>query len=313
MLEELGLERVTIPLPFRLNHVHCFIGETEKGHAIMDTGLHDRNTMTLWKEVLGKKEVSDIILTHVHPDHTGCAGTLQEQMQATVHMSERDARTMQEIWTTEALPHLEADYKRFAVPHGITSKITSLTENFQPYLFPLPSVDHFLEEGKTLQFGKEAYEIIHTPGHADGLVCFYQADKEVLLSTDHILPKITPNVAYWFYSEPNPLRAFELSLEKIKKLPISYVVPSHGEPFEDVYTRIDEIWGHHEERLAETLDYMKEPITVFAMCQLLFQQELSVYDLQFAIGETMSHMEYLRLNGDCERVLADGHWLYERK
>lgn len=313
MLEKLGLQRVTIPLPFRLDHVHCLVGEGENGIVVMDTGLHNEQTKEIWEEALRKQEISDIILTHVHPDHTGYAGSLQAQTNARVHMSEKDAKVMNRIWSKDALPSLEEDYNKFALPRKLTNKITELTEGFQPFVTPFPAIHSYLQEGDSVQIGKETYEVIATPGHADGLLCFYQKDQQVLLSTDHILPKITPNIAYWFYGEANPLRSYELSLQKIKQLDLAYAIPSHGEPFEDVHGRIDEIWAHHEERLSEMLSYMKDSLTVYDMCQKVFTKELSVYDLQFAVGETMAHMEYLRYAGKCERELVDGHWLYRRK
>lgn len=313
MLEKLELERVTIPLPFRLDHVHCLIGEGENGFVVMDTGLHNEQTRQIWDDVLKGRYLSDMILTHVHPDHTGYAGTLQTQTNARVQMSEKDAQTMNKIWSKAALPLLQDDYNKFALPTDVTNKITDLTEGFQPFVTPFPTVHTFLQEGDSVQFGKERYEVIETPGHADGLLCFYQKNKQVLLSTDHILPKITPNIAYWFYGEENPLRSYELSLQKIKKLEIAYAIPSHGEPFEHVHKRIDEIWTHHEDRLSEMLTYMKDPMTVYEMCQKVFNKQLSVYDLQFAVGETMAHMEYLRYDEKCDRELVDGHWLYRRK
>lgn len=312
LLEKLGLERVTIALPFRLDHVHCFIGEGENGHVLMDTGLHDKKTAKVWQAVLADKNLTDIILSHVHPDHIGYAGSLQARSGATVHMSQADSKVMNNIWSKRALKSLAADYDSFALPMKIKEEIVHLTDEFRPFIAPLPKVDAFLHEGKKLKIGKEDYEVIATPGHADGLVCFYQKERQVLLSTDHILPKITPNIAYWFYGEENPLRSYELSLEKIKKLDIAYAIPSHGEAFEKVHDRIDEIWSHHEARLAECLSYMKEAITVYQMCEKLFTPSLSVYDMQFAIGETMAHMEYLRQAGNCKRDLVDGQWYYRR-
>lgn len=40
MLEELGITKVTIPLPFRLNHVNCFLAEGQDGWLVMDTALN---------------------------------------------------------------------------------------------------------------------------------------------------------------------------------------------------------------------------------------------------------------------------------
>ncbi|MCK2005412.1 hypothetical protein MZM54_29080 [[Brevibacterium] frigoritolerans] len=41
MLNELKVTQITIPLPFRLDHVHCFMAEGEKGWTIIDAGLNN--------------------------------------------------------------------------------------------------------------------------------------------------------------------------------------------------------------------------------------------------------------------------------
>src|SRR5699024_9051446 len=128
------------------------------------------------------------------------------------------------------------------VPEGIMKKIIDLTKKFIPYVSPWPKVNHYLQEGDTIQFGNGAYEVIFTPGHSEGLVVFYNKEDNVLLSTDHILPKITPNISYWFYGEANPLQSYENSLNKIKRLDAEFVIPSHGQPFYNANNRIDEIW-----------------------------------------------------------------------
>src|SRR5699024_7910323 len=102
---------------------------------------------------------------------------------------------------------------------------------FVPYVSPLLSVDHYFNEGDMIYLSDNVYEVIFTPGHSDGLICLYNKENNVLFSTDHILPKITPNISYWFYGKQNPLGDYEKSLQKIKKLNAEFVIPSHGKPF----------------------------------------------------------------------------------
>src|SRR5690606_39125613 len=103
--------------------------------------------------------------------------------------------------------------------------------------------------GEYVQIGKLTFEVIFTPGHSDGLVTFFNKDNSVLFSTDHILPKITPNISYWFHGDPNPLQSYFHSLEKIERLDVNYVIPSHGKPFYGANQRIAELKAHHDERL----------------------------------------------------------------
>lgn len=313
MLQQLGIEKVKIDLPFRLDHVNCFLAEGEKGYIVIDTGLNDKKARAVWKEMLENKFVERIVLTHLHPDHSGYAGVLQLQTNASVFMTESDAKALEIIWTEEALPKLAKEYEEAAVPNQLSKSILSLTSNFSPSVTPIPQVNEFLQEGELIPIGNYLYEVIFTPGHSEGLVCFYNREKNVLLSTDHILPKITPNISYWFYGEKNPLQSYENSLEKIKQLDADFVIPSHGNPFYGANERIDEIWNHHVQRFDIILDSLQQPANIFEVCEVLFQRELSVYDYQFAIGETIAHLEYLREKGECIRELENGKWIYYRK
>lgn len=45
MLKELGVFPVRIDLPFRLDHVNCFIAKGENCWTVIDTGLHNKRTV----------------------------------------------------------------------------------------------------------------------------------------------------------------------------------------------------------------------------------------------------------------------------
>src|SRR5699024_7339029 len=198
-------------------------------------------------------------------------------------------------------------------PEEIGNEMVYNTKTFIPHVTPYPKVDHYFEEHDRFKIGKYEYEVMFTPGHSDGLIVFYNEEKKVLLSTDHILPRITPNISYWFHGDSNPLKTYLNSLDKVKSLQAEYVIPSHGKPFYDANKRIDEIVAHHDDRLNETLQKTNEYQTVYRICEALFQFELTVHETRFAIGETIAHLEYLRHKGELEREEIDGIWHYEVK
>src|SRR5690625_4764619 len=313
MLNQLGIKRKIIPLPFRLSEINCFYAEGENGYILMDTGLHNQQTKKIWDNFFKEKTLDEILITHLHPDHCGYAGRLQQQTGAHISMSKIDARTAEFIWKERPLHLLKEDYYRANIPKDISDGIIDITKKFVPSVTPLPYVQHYFQEGEKVQFGEESYEVIYTPGHSEGLVCFYNREKRILFSTDHILPKITPNISYWFYGEKNPLQSYENSLQKIKQLDADFVIPSHGNPFYGANERIDEIWNHHVQRFDIILDSLQQPANIIEVCEVLFQRELSVYDYQFAIGETIAHMEYIREKGECIREIENGKYIYYRK
>lgn len=45
-------------------------------------------------------------------------------------------------------------------------------------------IDSFLEEGKDLKFGNSTLQVFHTPGHADGSICFYSEQDKFVITGD---------------------------------------------------------------------------------------------------------------------------------
>lgn len=310
MLEEIGLKRIRLDLPFRLNHVNCFLAEGPTGWIVIDAGLHNEQTVRRWEEELQGLEVSDIYITHYHPDHFGYAGGLQQKTGAKVSMSQTDAEDGLMAWEDSFLSTLQGNYKKAGVPDKTAIAMADNTGSFKPRVTPYPEISHYFKEGEKVQIGKLEYEIFFTPGHSDGLIVFFNKEKSVLLSTDHILPKITPNISYWFHGDSNPLQTYFKSLDKIKQLDAEYVIPSHREPFTNANKRIEEIKAHHGERLEKTLGAIQQEGTVHDVCKVLFPFIETIHETRFAIGETLAHLEYLRLKGECKRELVDEKYVY---
>ncbi|RNF39260.1 MBL fold metallo-hydrolase [Planococcus salinus] len=311
-MRDLGITPIRVELPFRLNHVNCFMAEGIDGWTVIDTGLNNDYTRELWEEQIGTKEISDLLLTHYHPDHFGHAGSLQKKTGAKVSMSKTDALAGLSSWQDEVIETIPANYRACGIPEDKSIQMTENTAGFQDLVFPLPEVDRYFKEGESVVIGRYEYEVIFTPGHSDGMVCFYNKEQNVLFSADHILPKITPNISYWFHGDENPLKTYYQSLEKMKELDAELVIPSHHQPFYGANKRIDELMKHHNERLEETLDTVTEGRTVYEACEQLFKRPLTVHETRFAVGETLAHLEFLRHSGDCGRRKEGEQWIYQR-
>ena len=73
-----GVRWLRMPLPFVLNHINLWLLEDGDGWCIVDTGIAARPTQATWARVLDAelagRPVTRIVVTHLHPDHAGCAG-----------------------------------------------------------------------------------------------------------------------------------------------------------------------------------------------------------------------------------------------
>lgn len=312
-INKYGLQLIRVDLPFRLNHVNCFLVEGEMGYTLIDTGLNNEQTRQLWHSHFKDKQLSEIIVTHEHPDHIGSAGYLQDYYGAIVRMTEDTYKFGQHFIKDERLTNLLKNYHLSGVPKEIVDQLIEANEIMKAAVEPLPKNVEFLTEDETIKLGQYDYEIILTPGHAEGIISLYNKDNRILISTDHILPRITPNISYWFYGDPNPLKSYIESLNKLRKLNADFVIPSHGTPFYDANKRIDEILKHHDDRLNETLTIIQNGGTVYDITNKMFAMKLTSHEMRFAIGETIAHLEYLRHEGKCIREEVNGLWHYTKK
>jgi glyoxylase-like metal-dependent hydrolase (beta-lactamase superfamily II) len=302
-MKQYGIYQVTVPLPFRLNHVHCYLAHHNGKWTVIDTGLNREETRQTWKAAFAEygiaaQDVERIILTHYHPDHFGYAGGLQSWTGANVYISDKAKEHALSTWTEENFARNQKFYLAAGMPEELVSQLRENDDTFYKLVRPFPERTQALHEGSTYRIGELVYEAIHTPGHAEGHICFYNKEEKVLIAGDHLLKKITPNISYHGQGDANPLKTYVSSLKKIRELDIALVIPGHGPVFTDAQERIEELLRHHEERLAFVLDVIKGEMTAYQISQALFSRPLSVHEQRFAIGETIAHLHYLEEKGE---------------
>ncbi len=140
-----------------------------------------------------------LLLTHSHWDHTADAAFLKKKLELPLYVHKLDA------------PNVENP--------GIDGL---------PLMIEVPKaeVDHFLEDGQKIQLGELTLEVIHTPGHTPGGVCFYLKEQNTLISGDTLFQGSIGNLSF---PTSQPEKMWE-SLEKLAKLPKSTrVIPGHGD------------------------------------------------------------------------------------
>src|SRR5262249_45479053 len=75
-----GIRWLRLALPFALDHVNIYLIREGNGWAVLDTGMADLRTRTVWQEVLRTHRLTRLILTHFHPDHVGLAGWMTGEL-----------------------------------------------------------------------------------------------------------------------------------------------------------------------------------------------------------------------------------------
>ena len=94
--------------------------------------------------------------------------------------------------------------------------------------------DLLLEDGARPEVPGWDLQAIWTPGHSPGHLCFYEARQELMLSGDHVLPRITPNIPFHPQAGANPLGDYLQSLDKLEPYRVGEVLPAHEYRFDDL-------------------------------------------------------------------------------
>ena len=318
--------QLRLPLPYALDHVNVYLIQGVEGWTLVDTGLNISDARALWEATfaelgIGQNDVVQIVVTHAHPDHFGLAGWLQERFslpekQVPIFISAGDHQKFLALWDR---PKKEKSIEAMAlhfISAGISPEyareITDRTKSTGAKTLPHPEFTPVSPTG-TLKMGNREWDIIHAPGHADGQIIFYDPLDRLFLSGDQLLMKITPNIGYWHDTNPGVLQRYLDSLARLCNFDVRVGYPGHKWLIDDWQKRIIELMTHHDERLSNTLDSVKEVagISVNWVSQAVFRLgELNTHQSTFAIAETLAHLDLLETRNAIQSEEIDGVWRF---
>ncbi len=314
-----GLWSIPVPIPDNpLRYVLVYALELAGGGiALVDAGW---NTDDAWRALTAGlaqaggsiTDVRAVLVTHIHPDHYGLAGRVREASGAWIGLHPADAAMIGPRYgdTDELLAEMTAFLGESGVPADKLPDLAFASMVVKSFV-TMAEPDVQFEDGSRIELPGWDLRTIWTPGHSPGHVCFYSDDRRLLLSGDHILPRITPNISVHAQQFPNPLGDYLDSLRKVRDLPADEVLPAHEYRFAGLPARVEEIVRHHDERLSEIEAVLASrpgasawEITVGLNWSRPWE-EIEPFMQRQANGETMAHCVYLELEGRVERTGPD--------
>jgi len=313
--------RISLPMPYRLRHVHTYALVQNGNVALFDTGMNMPGAYEKMEEDfksigLSTQSIKDIFITHSHTDHCSMAGLLQQRTSAKIHISAAADNVYQYFHQAEVLTKAA---RIFYAKHGMSpQEVDAMVEeidDIRGIIAPFNADDH-LEQNEIREFGNWKFEVIFTPGHAAGHVCFFFREEGFLLAGDHVLPYIAPSLSPDIFDETfQPLKGYLDSLQLVENLPVTTVYPGHGNSFTNISERAAEIRTHHELRKQAVLQSLNtQPKTTYAICAEISKAAASRWDdweKFMALNETFVYLQYLKREGVIKETIEGNVLVYK--
>lgn len=304
-----GIYQVKLPLKDNpMGYVNTYLIQGTDGWVLLDTGWNDEESFEALsgqlKEIgLSFSDIRLIIVTHIHPDHFGQAGRVQQLSGASlaVHEVEKGYLDSKLLWANLISQEIEAWLRSNGVPAEYV--ITGMNSSIEmQHLLPEANPDVALSDGETISTGIFELQVIWTPGHSPGHICLYEPANRLLFTGDHILPEITPNISIHTESHEDPLSDYIKSLKKLWNLDMEVGLPAHEDIFTNLQKRISELLTHHEARKGEIIKTIigKAKTAYHISSEITWMEgtvnwdEMTSLDRRIAITETLAHLEALK-------------------
>ena len=257
------LKTATLP---PATHTNCFVVGRKKfvvvdaasGEEPEQNALHDLIDSLVERGYFCQA----IITTHHHPDHFGGEVALQKHL---------------------------FDKFNLQIPlaaHQTTAENLSGKVEFQKFLEDGEIFDLEDETGANFQL-----KTLHTPGHAAGLVAFYDAEFGFLLAGDNVINSSSVVIA----PPDGNLKDYLRSLERLKNLPnLRFLCGSHGSAVFDAKTKIESYIAHRIKREKQILAAMENGATTVREIVETVYVDLKPELVRLAEKSVEAHLEKIR-------------------
>ncbi len=186
---------------------HCYLLIGSERCLLIDTGLGICNIREQVRKLTDKPVTA--VATHIHWDHIGGHKYFATDFYA--HCAELDWLNGKFPLPINAVRSMVTD--RCDLPDGFD---VSAYEIFQG------TPTKALNGGETIDIGDRKIEVLHTPGHSPGHLCFWEKERGYLFTGDLIYK----GMLFAYYQSTDP-EAYLHSLETVAALRAKRLFPAH--------------------------------------------------------------------------------------
>ena len=322
-----GINQIKLPLlKVGPENVNVYIVEGNDGNLLIDTGWNTPEAFNaLAREMKNSgfalKDITDIVITHVHPDHMGLAGKIAELTGASIAVSDIENNLLDSYYThpETLISEMIIFFMANGVPEWELKMLSEASFNIRSYISPFKATT-LLKEGDVISMAPYEFQVMATPGHSPGHICLYEPNKKYFFSGDHVLPEVVPNISYHPRSGEDPLGDYVKSLGALSDLEVRFVFPGHGSVFSGLGPMIDDIMRFHRDRMNKIQRTMgvetRNAYEVAKAIPWIVNGEETAYDKlepidrRLAVLETLAHLQYLVAEKKGKRIEEGENTLY---
>ena len=311
-----GLNKLKIPTPIRIGPVNVYLAIGDP-LTLIDVGPA---TEEAWQALLSglaahgyrPQDIRRVLITHHHVDHYGLAQRLVDVCRAEVI-----AHPYAVPWLTDPaaerarhIPFWEQLFAESGVPAEMQLQMAKVTRQTDRYARPV-EVAFTITEGDTLCLGDYCWQALYTPGHAGSMICLYQPDTQILVSSDHLLRDVSSNPLIEAPPTPGAHRPRRLldymeQLQRVAALDVQLALPGHGENITDHRSLIEHRLKYHRARADRIVHLLSgEPMRLYDMVEPMFSK-LDVMNSFLAMSEILGHLDWLEQEGRIRSTHVDG-------
>ncbi len=295
-----GVHQFKVPMRHNpLGYTYSYFLKESK--TLIDAGIPDWGSFNALEKQLSEqgtrvKDLERIIITHMHNDHVGLIEYIRQSVDVeTLAHRVAEERQQEQIRIYKEMYRNTSEELQLMGGGSFQQFLSRFEHAFREDPEPL-RLDKLLEDGDTLDLAGMKLKVIWTPGHAAEHICLHDADRRILFSGDHVLPKITSHVSLHTWEKRDPLGDYLNSLNKVKDLPVDLILPGHEANFTDLRSRVAQLFKHHEARLGEVNLALKSgKSTVFDVASAIHWDSrpwplMDFWTKRMAAAETYAHL-----------------------
>ena len=198
--------------------------------------------------------------------------------------------------------------RRHGVPHDTYLALASAVAAFRAF-GSSANVTRPLQDGDTLELAGRTLRALHRPGHSPSDTIFWDEDRRILFSGDHLIGHISSNPLVTRPLDggsdaprPQALVQYIASMKATQELPAELVLPGHGDPVTDPVALIDERLRMHRRRAGKILRILDEgPMTAYEIATRIWGN-VPLTQAYLTVSEVLGHVDLLLNEGKVSEV-----------